>query len=367
MTIKNAIQFSSGGGTTPSTSGDYKVRFIDFDGTVLKEEWVDSGNAATAPDTPDHDYLTFDEWNRSFSSVTQDMDVGAIYETTDGKTYVFIEVNSLTGLEVVVYIESFSGTTITIDWGDGTPNTTNSYSWDDTDAHTYASAGQYIIKISATGGNYGLGNGDDRGIFYNTRSDVDCLTKLYVGNNVTEINCREAVNLEYVSISNSVTTLMERCFNNCDSLRSLNIPSSVTDFEIYATYYVLSIEKFVLSDTEPTMDYGNSNFYNVSYFTLPEAFNTIVSRFFYNWVSLRSVFIGDVTSIGSYAFYNCSALNEIILTATTPPTLGDNSNVFSGKNNLFKIYVPDASVSAYKAATNWSSFSDYIYSINDRP
>ena len=47
----------SGGGETP-TDGDYLVRFIDYDGTILKEEWVDSGEDATPPDLPDYSEAT---------------------------------------------------------------------------------------------------------------------------------------------------------------------------------------------------------------------------------------------------------------------------------------------------------------------
>ena len=43
----------------------------------------------------------------------------------------------------------------------------------------------------------------------------------------------------------------------------------------------------------------------------------------------------------------------------TPPTLG--ANAFN--NTTCKIYVPDASVSAYKAATNWSTYASRIFSL----
>ena len=77
-------------GSTPEpTTGDYLVRFIDFDGTILKSQWVDDGNDATAPTAPTHDYLIFQEWNNSFTNITKDKDIGAIYETTNGKTYLF--------------------------------------------------------------------------------------------------------------------------------------------------------------------------------------------------------------------------------------------------------------------------------------
>ena len=50
---------------------------------------------------------------------------------------------------------------------------------------------------------------------------------------------------------------------------------------------------------------------------------------------------------------------------TTPPTL--NSNAYNGTHSDLKIYVPDASVEAYKTATNWSQYSSRIKGISELP
>jgi len=67
-----------------------------------------------------------------------------------------------------------------------------------------------------------------------------------------------------------------------------------------------------------------------------------------------------VTSIGSSAFNGNTSCIEYHILATTPPTLAATS-VFTGINAICKIYVPTASVDAYKAATNWSTYANYIY------
>lgn len=76
------------------------------------------------------------------------------------------------------------------------------------------------------------------------------------------------------------------------------------------------------------------------------------------YVKLPSTLLG----IGDTSFRDCSALEYVICNATTPPTLGGNS-VFYNTNLTFKIYVPDASVSTYKAATNWSNYASRIFSL----
>lgn len=73
-----------------------------------------------------------------------------------------------------------------------------------------------------------------------------------------------------------------------------------------------------------------------------------------------------VTSIGAYALRNCASLKTIICDATTPPSLG--SNAFSGSkiaSGEGYIYVPDASVDAYKAATNWSTYAGRIKPLSE--
>ena len=50
--------------------------------------------------------------------------------------------------------------------------------------------------------------------------------------------------------------------------------------------------------------------------------------------------------------------------STTPPTL---SNTGAIPSTIRAIYVPDASVEVYKAATNWSSFASKIKGVSEMP
>ena len=57
----------------------YIVRFLDWDGTVLKEEEVENGNAATAPANPTREGYEFTGWDIDFSNVTSNLNVTAQY------------------------------------------------------------------------------------------------------------------------------------------------------------------------------------------------------------------------------------------------------------------------------------------------
>ena len=57
----------------------FTVKFVDFDGTVLKEDTVKYGKAAAAPADPAREGYTFDGWDEDFSNITADMTVTAQY------------------------------------------------------------------------------------------------------------------------------------------------------------------------------------------------------------------------------------------------------------------------------------------------
>ncbi len=64
----------------------YTVRFVDWNGTVIKEEEVVNGSAATAPESLERDAdaqytYTFKGWDSDFTNVTGDLTVNAQYET----------------------------------------------------------------------------------------------------------------------------------------------------------------------------------------------------------------------------------------------------------------------------------------------
>ena len=68
----------------------------------------------------------------------------------------------------------------------------------------------------------------------------------------------------------------------------------------------------------------------------------------------------SVTTIGGYAFLDCSKLTSITINAETPPTLNEPS--FDNTNNC-PIYVPAGSVDVYKSASGWSEYASRIQAI----
>ena len=74
---------------TYGNMASFKVTFKDEQGNVLEEQTVISGRAATAPSTPEREDTIFDRWDKSFSNVTEDIVVTAIYRQKKECTVTF--------------------------------------------------------------------------------------------------------------------------------------------------------------------------------------------------------------------------------------------------------------------------------------
>lgn len=74
-------------------------------------------------------------------------------------------------------------------------------------------------------------------------------------------------------------------------------------------------------------------------------------------------FGANLTSIADYAIRINANLKRVVVRAATPPTLGSGN--FTNSPNLIAIYVPDASLEAYKTATNWNQYADRIHPLSE--
>ena len=112
---------------------------------------------------------------------------------------------------------------------------------------------------------------------------------------------------------------------------------------------------------------GSYAFYNchsLASITIPDGVTSIGNNAFYNCYSLASITIpGGVTSIGISAFYNCYGVRRYDFTRyIAVPTL-PATNAFSGIPADCEIRVPAALAEEWKAATNWSVYADKIVEV----
>ena len=174
----------------------------------------------------------------------------------------------------------------------------------------------------------------------------------------------ECNSLKSVIIPNSVTIIEEWAFLGCYSLRSIDIPDSVTKMGVSAFRHCNSLKSVNISGGVTTI--GDSAFANcesLKTINIPDSVTSIGDYAFSDCGSLKSVNIPDsVTSIGNCAFSNCSALKSInipnsvtriednafcncnSLKSITIPNSVTNieHDAFSGCSSLMSIHIPDS-------------------------
>ena len=81
LVLTNGTEIDAGyvGVTVTPTPTTYTVTFVDYDGTVLKTETVESGKDATAPADPTRDGYTFIGWSGNYTNVTSNLTITAQY------------------------------------------------------------------------------------------------------------------------------------------------------------------------------------------------------------------------------------------------------------------------------------------------
>lgn len=298
---------SGGGGGGGDLDPMDRVRFIDYDGTVIEQMSIEDANALSAlPSVPTHDGLTGIGWTHSLAEIqatTRSLDVGAMYQNaTNPRQSVFYLLPRANEAVTLNFSQDVSDG-VTIDWGDGSAAETVSGTGVVTVSHTYSTSSPTSnpYKLTFTpdeGVTTGLGGGAyNKTLFNNNGSYYDVLIGAVIGK----------------------SAITAAAFYRCRSLGTVVITDQATtaDYSIFTDCYTLSAVVFPSTIQTSNLNSSFSGCYALSEIILPEGLARLGGTMFQDCRSLNSVIIPDsVTTIGQQAFYNCYGLNELFVPKT---------------------------------------------------
>jgi len=365
------------------------IFFYDYEGTLLYEYTAAQFLALSAlPALPDrtNENLTCDGWNwtlleikNQINNVGGDVNVGAIYHTTDGKTHITCRPTSSRPWAIICLTPTVANA-VTIDWGDGSTDIWTSTS-QASKSHTYTGvtdSSVYDITVSCSSGTYsfstyiaGTAENNKNYIYTDIRLSnkvtslsTNCFNGCYYLQSITIpdgvtwsskkfLNC---YHLKSINIPGGVTNLGASCFQNCYSLQSITIPNGITNLGNYCFYSCYSLQSITLPNGITSL--GNYCFDSCHQLhqsiVIPNGV-TILNEYCFDLCSLQSITIpSGVTDIKSNCLYSSYNLNKIYIKSTTPPTIISNS--LPDNNNLV-IYVPTGTLATYQSADTWSNYA----------
>ena len=412
--------------TIPSDDELYVCRVVDYDGTVLKEEKHVSGDIFILPEIPHHDGLIAQGYSSPVDIVdgkvvVEDSDLifGPMYTTASGLTEFDIELNKVTGLLVTLHMNG------TKNWGDGSSDTATTHTYANYGKYTITCDGDEMQSDM----NLGLFENSFMEDIYNTYCTevrigqnltvikacafayCEALEAISLPNTLLDIkgvvfyevplralivptsitkdtdytsNCRA---LRNVVIPNSVVTGFS--YPDASGLDVMVVPKGVVKCSIFTSNGFSSITKIVLPDScvSGTLRFMNSA--ALRKVVLPKNYNGVMTSLFRYCSSLISFnFPEGITKIAASMFEGCWSLSYFKIPSTVTeikesafageecprtydfselpviPTLA-NTNAFNYMSATSKIIVPDALYDEWKAATNWSTYANYIYKASE--
>lgn len=393
--------------TTPPKESD--INFWDYDGTLLYS-WTlaELATKTELPPLPSHDGLICQGWNWTLQDIQdagRELDIGALYITDDGKTRLYVDVDTETWDDFVLNYWQGQKNATTVDWGDGTtPETVNDYSYIE-HRHVYASRGSYVITMSIKEGTtMWLGRDSWMLIAKGETDSGRCamLRRVEVGARAvaTDNGCfRNCSRLESISLPQTTKVYASRSFEMCTQLRVLiaadmdeirqsfyncvnlraiastkgqtqrnnyaiaNTAARQINFDMTAANQAQALERVHIKAVNGQV--GDFSFCrSLVEVTIPADATTFVAAAFSGDNALRRVTcLGDIASIPAQVFQRCYPLRFVDLThCTAVPTLA-NVNAFDATHPQLEIRVPASLADAWKAATNWSSLADHIVGV----
>ena len=196
-----------------------------------------------------------------------------------------------------------------------------------------------VLTISGTGSMYNYSNYDTKTLPKYINEYGSSITNVVIENGVTSIgdnafyNC---TNLKSITIPDSVSSLGYFAFSGCTDITTLMLSDNIKSIGAAAFFGCTSL-KDIRIPNDLTKIEGDlfDGCISLEVITIPDSVVSIEGNAFYDCTNLTMVAISDkskLTSIGEYAFKNCTSLNNIL--NSIPENCAIHSTAFDNCNKF---------------------------------
>ena len=192
------------------------------------------------------------------------------------------------------------------------------------------------------------------------------LTSIEIPSGVTSIrdyafdNCTSLTSIE---IPSGVTSIRDHAFDNCTSLTSIEIPSGVTSIGNSAFKNCTSLASIEIPSSVTSI--GNEAFAyctNLTSIEIPSSVTRIAAQVFYGCTSLTSIEIpSSVASIGIYAFSRCVSLNSINVDKSNQEYSSEDGILFDKDKKELICYPAEKKEKEYNIPSSVTSIGTYAF------
>ena len=362
---------SGGGGSSKVEPEEKDVNFYDYDGTRMysftKEEFL-ALNEMPATHDREEEELVADGWNWDFEEAKTHVEtyrylnVGAQYSSEHSAIF-YITIDAFRNFSL-----AFANPRAVIDWGDGITESITTTSV----THSYTKPGEYKVVVDVNNTTIIFGT--------NQASSLAAVTKLIADPTVCPRQIYYWGSLEYLCYLTPKTGVTQTLTlpTYTSSLKFIVVPKNVKIDSF--TQYLYSLKNVIYNCLKNNSNNSISDAGIAGTVICPNSTTTITCP---KYSGVQKIIVSSgttmqgqcivkdyglkllvlpqtITNIANYSIQQLKC-TKIVLHASVPPTI-TNSSFYEVTD--IKFYVPDASVDAYKAATNWSQYADKIYPIS---
>lgn len=205
-----------------------------------------------------------------------------------------------------------------------------------------------VLTVSGTGAMEDYGRSSDIP-WYSQRGEVKSVV---ISDDVTSIGKRafdDCTELTSVTIPNSVTSIGEFAFADCSHLTNVTLPNGITNIDTAVFWQCTALTNVTIPNGVTSI--GPSAFRcckSITSVIIPSTVTRIGNYAFYSCTSLTNVTIpNSVTSIEMYAFYHCTGLTSVAIPNSITSI---NESVFEGCTGLTNVMIPDSVTSIETSA-----------------